>query len=239
MGYQWATRIGYHQVDPDRKLTLSGLINLFQDCGGFHGADSGYSNKQLADMELAWIIANWQIAVKDMPDLDAHVVVETFPYKTKYFMASRYYRLCSPEGYEYARANSLWILMNMKSYRPVKVTKEIWEAYGTFEDIFGDYDFGDRKVEPAQAGEELPSFEVAPYMIDTNSHVNNEQYIMLAQCCLDRNDTWDFFRCQYTKQAKLGDRLIPFRAAVDGGVQISLKDETGEPYFTGEWVKKA
>ena len=238
MGYNWNTRIGYHLVDPDRNLTLSSLINLFQDCGGFHGADCGFSNKKLADMGLAWIISNWQISVDHMPVLDDHVAVETFPYHIKHFMASRYYRLSSPDGTEYARANSLWLLMDMKSYKPVRIPKEMWEAYGICEDIFKDYDFGGRKVLPADGGEKIPPVPIVRSMIDTNSHVNNEQYIVIAHSFIPDGTDWNFFRCQYTKQARLGDSLLPVRSKIENGVQISLKSEEGEAYFTGEWIKR-
>ena len=238
MGYKWDTRIGYHLVDPNRKLTLSSLINLFQDCGGFHGADCGFSNKQLADMGLAWIISTWQIAVNEMPDLDDKVLVETCPYSVKFFMAHRYYRLVSPDGFEYARANSLWLLMDMKTFKPVKITPEIRDAYGPYEDIFKGYDFGGRKVEPAGSGETLPAFEVAPFMIDPNSHVNNEQYIVLASSCLNPEMEWNFFRCQYTQQAKLGDQMTPILSGIENGVQIALNNDSGAPYFIGEWTNR-
>ena len=236
MGYSWKTRVGYHQVDRNRKLTLTEMINMFQDCGGFHGADVNFSNQQMADLGLAWIISSWQVAVNEMPDLDSHVVVETYPYKLKYCVASRYYALVSPDGFEYARANSLWVLMDMKEYKPVKVSKEIWEAYAPYEDIFKGFDFGGRKIVSEGEGKTLEKIEVSPYMIDTNAHVNNEQYIRLAQCLLPQDLSWNRFRAEYTKQAKLGDILVPVLFEQESGVQVALLSEEGEQFFIGEWA---
>ena len=240
MGYGYQTRIAYHEIDPHRKLTLSGLINRFQDCGGFHGDDCGYSNKQLADMGLAWILASWQIVITEMPELSERVWLETFPYKYRYCMANRYFRLSSTEGKEFVRADSVWILMNMKQYAPVRIPQEMADAYGRdgAEDIFKGYDFGGRKIEKDDSFKPLDEICVAKYMIDTNYHVNNEQYVRIAQAYLPEGFEWNTFRGEYTKQARLGDKMIPELAA-DGNVcRIALSDENGDPYFLGEWSKK-
>ena len=237
MGYQWNTRIGYHQVDRNRKLVLTEMINMFQDCGGFHGADAGFSNQQMADMGLAWILSAWQIAVTEMPDLDSHVVVETYPYKFRHCIANRYYALVSPEGREYARANSFWVLMDMKEYKPANAPSEMIDAYAPYENVFAGFDFGGRKIAPGENEKTFPAIEVSPYMIDTNAHVNNEQYIRIAQCLIPEETEWNRFRAEYTRQAKLGDSLIPVRMDTENGVQIALTDENGGQYFIGEWQK--
>ena len=238
MSYTFNTRIGYHLVDSERKLALPAMINLFQDCGGFHGADCGYSNKTLADMGLAWIISSWQVHINEMPQLDDYVEITTYPYKVKFCLASRYFALRSPEGKEYARANSLWVMMDMNKYAPVKISKEIEDAYGPYENFYKDYDFGGRKI--AHEGEmtAYPPIEVLSYMIDSNHHVNNEQYIKTASLLLPEGFKPNNFRAEYTKQAKMGDLLMPYVGKTEEGYQISLCDADNEPYFTGEWTRK-
>ena len=242
MSYGYKTRIGYHEVDADRKLTLCSAINLFQDCGGFHGEDCGYSNKGLAEMGLAWILSSWQIVIRKMPDLSEWVNLSTYPYKYKHFLANRYFLLESETKEEYIRADSVWILMDMNNYKPVRIPAEMAAAYGgsTGEDadIFKGYDFGGRKIAAAGEFQTLDSIGVAPYMIDTNHHVNNEQYVRIAQSLLPADYTWNAFRAEYTKQARLGDTLIPGLFLSEDKCQISLCTESGEQYFIGEWSKK-
>lgn len=242
MGYGYRTRIGYHEVDSDRKLTLTSLIDLFQDCGGFHGEDCGYSNKGLADMGLAWILSSWQIVITKCPELSAWVKLSTYPYKYKHFLANRYFLLESEEGEEYVRADSVWILMDMKNYKPVRISKEMAHAYGgdgeEDADIFKGYDFGGRKITRDDAFEKLEPIRVAPYMIDTNHHVNNEEYVKIAQCFLPEGFSWNAFRAEYTKQARLGDLLMPGISVSEGKCQINLCSETGEQFFIGEWSKR-
>lgn len=238
MSYTFNTRIGYHLVDSNRKLALPALINLFQDCGGFHGADCGYSNKVLADMGLAWIISSWQVHINEMPELDDFVEITTYPYKIKFCLASRYFVLRSKDGRELAKANSLWVLMDMNKYAPTKISKEIADAYGPYEDYFKDYEFGGRKI--SQEGEltAYPPIEVLPYMIDSNHHVNNEQYIKTASLLLPEGFKPNNFRAEYTKQAKMGDLLMPYVGKTEEGYRISLCDADNEPYFTGEWTRR-
>ena len=238
MSYKTDFRIGYHLVDPNRRLALPAMINLFQDCGGFHGADCGYSNQGLADMGLAWIISSWQVYINEMPKLDDFVEITTYPYRVKYCMASRYFALRSPEGKEYARANSLWVMMDMKKYAPFKITKEIEDAYGPYEDHYKDFDFGGRKITHESEMTAAPPIEVTSYMIDTNHHVNNEQYVKIAQSLLPEDFKYNMFRAEYTKQARFGEFMTPYTAKTQEGYQISLCDADGEAYFTGEWTQR-
>ena len=238
MGYGYKTRIGYHEVGSDRKLTLASMIDLFQDCGGFHGDDCGYSNQALAKEGLAWILFSWQIVISGLPDLGEWVNLSTYPYKYRHFMANRYFLLESEAKEEYVRADSVWIMMDMKEYKPVRISKEMADAYGEHPDIFKGYDFGGRKVQKIGEFSAQGEIEIAPYMIDTNHHVNNGQYVKLAGCYLPEDFSWNSFRSEYTKQARLGDILIPERSVTDDICQIALCDTEGEQVFLGEWAKK-
>lgn len=241
MGYEYKTRIGFSKVDSDRKMTLAALIDEFQDCGGFHGEDCGYSNKGLADMGLAWILSSWQIVIRKMPDLSEWVRLATYPYKYKHFMANRYFLLESESGEEYVRADSVWILMDMKDYKPVRITEDMADAYGGKDgnsDIFRGFDFGGRKINKEGQFEKRDPILVAPYMIDTNHHVNNQQYVKIAQCYLPEEMEWNSFRAEYTKQARLGDHLNPEICVMQDKCQIALLDDAGEQYFIGEWMKR-
>ena len=236
MGYIHNTRIGYHEVDKNRSLSLPSLIDIFQDTGGFHGADCGYSNKQLADKGLAWIVSTWQISVNDLPKLDDHVTVETYPFSFKFMLANRHYILRSPEGHVYVRANSLWVLMDMNKYAPFRIPVEMKEAYGQCEDKTDGFDFGNRKITVPEGGTCLDPISVDRYMIDTNGHVNNKEYVRIASCLLPENISWNYYHAEYTKQAKCGDILLPVLSTEKDRTVITLNNNENEQFFICEWT---
>lgn len=238
MSYGYKKRICYHEVDASRKLTFHSLIDLFQDCGSFHGEDCGCSNQFLADQGLAWILSSWQIVTGRMPKLGDWVELTTIPYYFKHFLAYRYFILRSEDGEELARANSVWLLMNMINYKPAKIPQSIVDAYGLDEDLYKDYDFGGRKIDRMGGAKQLEPVIAAPYMIDTNLHVNNQQYVRIAYSYLPENFSWNAFRGEYTKQARLGDALIPEISQNNGVTQIALMNEEGEQFFLGEWTNR-
>ena len=39
--YEYDIRVGYSRVDEEKKLSIAGLIDLFQDCSTFQSEDLG------------------------------------------------------------------------------------------------------------------------------------------------------------------------------------------------------
>lgn len=79
-------------------------------------------------------------------------------------------------------------------------------------------------------------------IIDSNHHVNNAQYIAIANDVLAnaadirKNFTGGRIRVEYRKAAVLSDILIPkYGKTTDGALIVSLQDETGEVYCNAEF----
>lgn len=70
-------------------------------------------------------------------------------------------------------------------------------------------DYAPRKIKKPINGKEYPSFAVRPHHLDTNHHVNNGQYVLMAQEYLPADFTVKQMRAEYKNQAKLGDIIVP------------------------------
>ena len=84
--YEYDIRIGYHQVDENKTLTMPALIDLFQDCSTFQSEDLGLGVDYCRENKFFWVINNWQVEIDSLPQLCDRVTVFTFPYEFKGFV---------------------------------------------------------------------------------------------------------------------------------------------------------
>jgi acyl-ACP thioesterase len=68
--------------------------------------------------------------------------------------------------------------------------------------------------------------------LDTNRHVNNAQYVLMALDALGLDVTPHRICVQYQRQAQLGDVLAPRIHTHDGSWTVELTDADGQPYAT-------
>ena len=203
------SRIRYSEVDENRNLTLKAAVDYMQDACTFQSEDIGEGLDRLDEQHLAWLLASWQIEVLEMPRLFDEVVISTWPHKIKGYFAYRCHSIESPEGKVYVRANSIWFMMDRETEHPVKIGEEQIGFY-TPEDRL-DMPFASRRVRiPKDAETEiLPSRTIRMHQIDMNGHVNNSQYIQMAEECLPAGySNRDRVRVEYVTGARLGDEVV-------------------------------
>ena len=129
--YEFDAKIRFSEVDQDGKLSITGLLNYFQDCSTFQSEELGIGVKYLSKENKAWVINAWQIDVLRMPELCDEVIVGTIPYAIKGFMGSRnFYMKDKKTGDMIAKANSIWTFLDLEKLRPVRVEPGIAELYG-------------------------------------------------------------------------------------------------------------
>ena len=238
MKYIFPERIRYSEVDQNGRLTLHRLIDILQDCGTFHGEDNGVSIRYLKENHLAWVVASWQIIINELPMLGDRVNTGTWAYGYKGFIGLRNHDMVTPDGRVLVQANSEWVLMNTDKYHPARVSDYIRDGYGLYPEMKIEADFGGRKISIPEGGEEQEPITVMEYHLDTNHHVNNGQYVLMAQNYLPEDFRIRRFRAEYKKQAFLGDEIRPCVSETKGGFIICLNTPEGEPYFVSEMLEK-
>lgn len=228
MIYGFDSRVRYSQVDLDLKLTLSSVVDYFQDCSIFHSEAVGLGVEHLADKNRAWMLSAWQIVPRRFPKLGENIRIETWPYDFKGFYGYRNFTMRDGTGERIMDANSLWIYMDTTTGFPVKVDPEEVKGYIPEEKL--DMDYCPRKLPVPEEMEELEGFQVLKYQLDTNHHVNNAQYIKMAEEYLPEGFEIGQFRAEYKKAAKLSDTIVPQVARQGKNCTVALADETGRPY---------
>jgi len=234
--YSFPSRVRFSECGEDGRLTLSAIVNYFQDTATFQGEELGIGVRYLQERHCAWILTSWQIVTDHFPKLSEPVEIRTWAYDFRSFYGLRNLVLLDGDGRRAAWANSVWVLMDMERMRPVKVPPNLVELYGTGPRL--EMEYGPRKVPEAADGEEMPSFQVARMHLDTNHHVNNGQYIEMARSYLPESFALYETRVEYKAQAHLGDVICPKVTGGDGVVTVSLRDREGHSYCVVRFAER-
>lgn len=234
--YTFDSRIRYSETDSEGNLTLSALLNYFQDCTTFHSEDIGLGLDYMAETKMAWVLNSWQIVVDRYPKVGERVTIGTIPYEFKSFMGFRNFVLLAQDGSYLAKANTLWSLLNLETGKPCLPTKEMLEGYVLEEKIPMEY--AGRKIAIPEGGELHEPIQVKEHHLDTNHHVNNGQYVAIAKEFLPKDFVIAQMRAEYKKQAFLGDILYPYVACQGDVYTVSLKDGEGKPFSTVEFCSR-
>ena len=67
MKYEFKSRVRYSEIGEDRKLTLDGILNYFQDCTTFHSEEVGLGMERLEEKRRVWMLSAWQICAERYP----------------------------------------------------------------------------------------------------------------------------------------------------------------------------
>ena len=126
--------------------------------------------------------------------------------------------------------------MDMKKGRPIKVDEEEVRRYGYGDPLAMDY--ASRKIALPKETKAGTPFPVRRYHIDTNEHVNNCQYVQMAQEILPDPEGIFKMRAEYKKSAVYGDMIYPEYAKEEDREVAFLCDEAGKPYALVEFKRR-
>ena len=245
--YSFSSRVRYSEVTKERTLDLYAIINYFQDCSNFHSVDLGVGVEELTARHRAWLLSSWQIELVNVPRLFDKITIGTWPYEFKGAYGYRNFILYNESrGHETAAyANSIWFLIDSETGRPQRITPEECAAY-TLEPPYP-MEYAPRKITLPEtvsltgsdaAAKALyrtapcPPLTVTHMLLDTNNHVNNGQYVRLAESCLPEGFALHGMRAEYRRAAVLGDVIEPllYFSPSAGDCFVSLNTPDGQPY---------
>ena len=234
--YTWDSRVRFSEIGEDKRLTLDGILNYFQDSSPFHSEDIGNGMEVVESLQRVWVLSSWQIVVNEYPKIGEHIKLGTWPYDFNRFLGGRNFIMYGDDGRVLAYANSLWTYLNSENGRPARVDDRILELY-TLEPKY-DMDYADRKIALPEEMAAQNAFPVEVYHLDTNHHVNNGQYVKMAGAYLPHGFEIAQMRAEYKKSALLGDMIYPKVAVETDKVVVSLDDEAGNAFTVVEFTKR-
>lgn len=168
--------------------------------------------------------------------MGTEIRITTAPYDFKGFMGMRNFTIETMDGKKLAWANSNWTHLAISTGIPARLTPADTDNYILGEKL--EMAYAPRKIKLPDDMISQESFTVQKHHLDTNHHVNNCQYICMAEDFLPEDLKVYQMRAEYKMQAKLGDIICPKAKAETGKVIVSLDDTDGKAYAIIEFQQK-
>lgn len=231
--YEMNGRIRYSEVGYKKELTPVGLVNYFQDCSTFQSEDVGLGLEYFKELKRVWLLSGWQIDIRRMPLLGEEITVATWPYGFKGFIGYRNYTMTDINGEILAAANAIWTLVDLEKRVPVRVTQREIQGYQIMDPF--DMEYLPRKVKVSGEEQKRSPILIGKERIDTNGHMNNGQYISLAEEFVPDDIFFDRIRVEYKKEVKYKDKVLPVIYNAKKSVTVVLENENGTVYAVVEF----
>lgn len=218
--YTTKARVSYSRLAPDCRLSLTALLDLFQDCGTFQAEDAGLGLSVLDARGQGWLLSRWRIRLlAPLPKIGSTVTVGTQVYSCRISMAHRHYWLRSEDGALLAEGDALWVLFDKASQKPVPAASGCQDYLEPAE--LAPPEGLPRRLSPAE-GPEMPAFPVTAEMLDTNRHCNNVRAIGLCARYLPEGFSFSGFAADYHRQLPAGAPVTPRVSVAENGVTVTL-----------------
>ena len=205
--------VGVQDVDDKKRITNKALIEMISNISMLHGVRTGQTNAEGVSV-ISWIVLGWKLEVYDRPSMFTTLRVQTWAQQYGKVRANRDYIVYDESGAVVAKAMAVWVPIEVKTGRFLRITPEIIEAFEPEPDeqSFPDYSF------PAFRKFEMPVLErmrvtATRSMVDYNDHVHNSNYMDLAELVLPE----EVYRCTFN------DVQVIYKLEIHCGDEVDLE----------------
>ena len=167
-------KIPYYEADKYRRATPLTMLAYLGEAAVSHNDDLGFNIDKLRSLNHGWMLNRWKVKMDRYPEVGEKIRIETWISNLEKFYATREFMIYDDKDNEIGRATTLWIFLNMTKKRPIRITKELYEATEIIDirafDEFYEFE-KDLKLE------DYIDFHIRRSDIDYNNHVNNSKYL--------------------------------------------------------------
>lgn len=230
--YRFTSRVRYSEINyHTNALSPSSIINYFQDCSTFQSEDMNIGLAYLQEHNRVWLLNSWQLQMKRPVYLGENIIVETWPYDFQGFYGYRNFIMRNDREEVLVAANSIWVYVDTTTGHPTRIPEHTGYK---LEPPFP-LEQAKRKIALPTELIQGSAFTVKKSNIDSYNHVNNGQYIKMAEEYLPEDVIVTAMRVEYRRQAVLGDIIIPSISIQDKKYVIVLSNKDGLPYAITEF----
>ncbi len=205
--FEQSIDIRYSDVDLNGYVSPDRIAMYFQDCVTGHSDSLGMTIQWHAQEGTAWFLTFMQLDCYHFPVHGQRVKIQTQPYRFQGAIGMRSTRMVAEDGTVLAVSNMQWVHMDTKNMRIQEQEPEFRERYDIGDGSPFPMEFLPTSLRiPKEGGVVKQPFLVYRSMIDSNTHMNNCQYLKVA---LDHLP--DCFWAAGAKLQELRDGEVRFR----------------------------
>lgn len=192
------------------KIKLRSLLDYFQDTASLAVEDIEGSTTELLKRGYAWVLTRYEIDFAGkIPELDENFSIATFHDPSHGYNTIRAFQVNSHDGKRIINAKTSWLLVDVKTGRPVKPAVNLPEILTRDTEAINP-DF--QEIPSFSEDEILRSvdFPVRFHDLDYNAHVNNAAYFgwVYDECPVNfQAQELKFVCASFRSGAKLGEKI--------------------------------
>ena len=168
--------------------------------------------------------------------LGEEITVGTWVTTTKGIYTNRNFVLKDKNGNDCAVGNAIWVYLDIEKGIPCRITEDIMAIYPKKEPYVMEY--APRKIAVPKELTENERILITPLYLDSNHHVNNSQYIKIAESCLPEDFIIYQMRADYRSSALLNDTIVAKISNNDTIFTVSLENPKGTIFAVVEFQRK-
>ncbi|NMA67353.1 MAG: hypothetical protein GX957_14155 [Clostridiaceae bacterium] len=173
--------IRVQDVGFNNKITNKALLEALTNVTTLHGNLVGQGIFDRDKNNFAWMVMNWKLQVYKRPKTCETILAKTWAQEFSGIRAYRDFEIYNQKGEIIAKATSVWIAVNTKTSKPIRLTDDIMKVYESEPQHKNFPNFKFTKT----VNTDIPilskvSFKINKSMIDCNNHVHNPSYMDLV-----------------------------------------------------------
>ena len=165
--------------EPGRHRQGLQLVRFSSEIAADHAAALRFGYGEMTALGVFWVLARLRLRIFRRVHVGDTVRLETWPGAFRRLFAARHFRFVAADGGEIAAASSQWMILSLSDQRPRRV-EIVGDRMPDTGDLPAYFDFTSRLPSVPAEGE-ARVFPVRYSMEDVNGHLNNAQYMALAQ----------------------------------------------------------
>ena len=123
--YTTGYRVRSYEIDVRGLARPLTILNYLQDAAGEHAARLGVSVPVLLRKNLTWVLSRYHVHFHSFPPVHNNVHLKTWPSAREGRFALRDFELTDDDGNAVVSATSSWMLIDLKSRRPVRIDEHL------------------------------------------------------------------------------------------------------------------
>lgn len=223
--YNQEFTIGSFDSDWHGNAKLTSICNYLQEIAGNHVDKIGQGLHDLVQNDYAWVLSRMKIKIIRHAKWQETIRIETFPTGIKGLFGARDFRIYDTENKIIALASSRWLVVNLKTHRPVRPHEIVKHMpIGNHSEVF-DEELGKLTSLTSEA-ELVEEIKIHYSDIDINRHVNNVKYLKWMIDALPHELLTEKpiseLEINFLQELKLGEQIMIFQE-LDGDKYMNCK----------------
>lgn len=202
-------------VNSQKKLSLFGILNLFQDTAWIHATHLDHGYEEMIRYNTAWVLTRQKVVMNHWPVWGSKVILKTWVRPISGIIAVRDFEIWCDDKI-LGKCTTQWLILDLSTRKPAAKNLTLAENF-TRKDLPETLEAS--KIILKDQLIKLSEFHVRNSDLDLNGHVNNTKY---AQWVLDsvteekhREFILKEYEINFIAETKLGDTISIFCAQTE------------------------